>query len=180
MAPRRRAVSEAQARSAGDRVARCLRAELGMRPATRVALYAALRDELPVYALLELLRADGHAALLPRISGEQLEFVAFRSWRELRPGPFGVLQPPPGVMATALRAGDVVLVPGVAFDRAGHRLGRGGGFYDRTFRREHARPWRIGVAYQFQLCSDLPHGSQDRAVDAIVTECGMWWPRGRR
>jgi 5-formyltetrahydrofolate cyclo-ligase len=84
------------------------------------------------------------------------------------------------VWPVRLRPEDVVVVPGVAFDRAGHRLGRGGGFYDRAFANACPGPLRIGAAYMFQICSEVPHGSRDRSVDAIVTECGMLWPRGRR
>jgi 5-formyltetrahydrofolate cyclo-ligase len=180
LGPRRRAVFAAQARAAGDAVARRVWAELVRRPFARVALYAALPDELPLTALFERLRAAGRAPLWPRIRGETLEFGPIRSWGDLRAGPYGVLQPPPGVPSLALRPEDVVLVPGVAFDRAGHRLGRGGGFYDRTFRSACPGPLRIGAAYELQICAEVPHGSRDRRVDAIVTECGMLWPRGRR
>lgn len=177
---RRRAVSEARARAAGDAVARRVRAELLQRPLVRVALYAALRDELPLDSLFDALLAAGRRPLLPRIRGEVLEFASVRSKRDLRPGPYGVLQPPVGARPESLQPGDVVLVPGVAFDRAGHRLGRGAGFFDRTFRAACPGPLRIGAAYEFQICSEVPHGSRDRSVDAIVTECGMLWPRGRR
>jgi 5-formyltetrahydrofolate cyclo-ligase len=161
-------------------VARHVWAELLRRPFARVALYAALPDELPLSALFERLCAAGRRPLLPRIRGEALEFAPIRSPGDLRAGPYGVLQPPPGVPPLALRPEDVVLLPGVAFDRAGHRLGRGGGYYDRTFRSACPGPLRIGSGYEFQICSEVPHGSQDRCVDGIVTECGMLWPRGRR
>jgi len=177
---RRRAVPAADARAAGDAVARRVWPELVRSPVARVALYAALPDELPLFALFERLCTAGRRPLLPRARGGLVEFVPVRSVRDLRPGAHGVLEPPPGVWPLPLRPEDVVLVPGVAFDRAGHRLGRGAGFYDRTFANACPGPLRIGVAYAFQLCSEVPHGSQDRSVDTIVTECGMLWPRGRR
>ena len=161
-------------------MARRVWAELLRRPVARVALYAALRDELPLSALFERLCAAGQQPLLPRIRGERIEFAPVRSGRDLRPGPHGTWEPPAGVWPVPLRPEDVVVVPGVAFDRAGHRLGRGGGFYDRAFANACPGPLRIGAAYEFQICSEVPHGSRDRSVDAIVTECGMLWPRGRR
>ena len=72
----------------------------------------------------------------------------------------------------------VVLVPGLAFDRSGNRLGRGGGDYDATFPPGEVAPRLVGVAWEFQLVTDVPHGSHDRRVDAIVTERGWVWPAG--
>jgi 5-formyltetrahydrofolate cyclo-ligase len=177
---RRREVSLARARAAGDALARRVLALLRQRPCVRVALYAALRDELPLSALFDALLASGQRPLLPRIRGEVLDFAPVRSRRDLRAGPYGVQQPPLGARPEPLRRGDLVLVPGVAFDRAGHRLGRGAGFYDRTFGAACPGPLLIGAAYEFQICPAVPHGSRDRRVDAIVTEYGMLWPRGRR
>jgi 5-formyltetrahydrofolate cyclo-ligase len=176
----RQALDPARARAAGVAVERALWPLLLERPAARVALYAALPDELPLSALFARLVWAGREPLLPRIRGADLEFAGARSRSVLRPGPHGVLEPPACAPARALAPGDVVLLPGVAFDRAGQRLGRGGGFYDRAFRSARPGPLRIGVAFAFQLRSEVPHASQDRRVDAIVTECGMLWPRGRR
>jgi 5-formyltetrahydrofolate cyclo-ligase len=79
-----------------------------------------------------------------------------------------------------LVAADVAVVPGVAFDRAGHRLGRGGGSYDRAFGTAAAMPFLIGAGYAFQLRPHVPHESRDRSLDAIVTESGFVWPRRHR
>jgi 5-formyltetrahydrofolate cyclo-ligase len=69
-----------------------------------------------------------------------------------------------------------VLVPGVAFDRAGNRLGRGQGLYDRAFPASAPRPpLLIGVAYQIQLVEAVPYTEADRRMDAVVTELGLHW-----
>jgi 5-formyltetrahydrofolate cyclo-ligase len=96
-------------------------------------------------------------------------------WNELVPGAFGVLCPATPPTAGRLSRDDVVLVPGIAFDRNGWRLGRGGGHYDRAFPLSNDDPWLVGVAYTFQWIADVPHDSRDRRVDAIVTEHGWVW-----
>jgi len=73
----------------------------------------------------------------------------------------------------------VVLLPGVAFDAQGNRLGRGGGHYDATFPVGEPGPLLIGLAWSFQLIPAVPHGSRDRRVDAIVTEDGCVVNPGR-
>jgi 5-formyltetrahydrofolate cyclo-ligase len=169
-------VSPEDAAAAGDAVAAVLGERREVRSAARVALYAALPDEVPTRPSFERLRDAGPELALPcPLPDGRLEFRAVAGWAELRPGRWGVLEPPPGARRCALGPGDVVLVPGVAFDREGHRLGRGAGYYDATFPPAEPAPLLIGVAWSFRLVGDLPHGSRDRRVDAIVTERG-WEP----
>lgn len=94
---------------------------------------------------------------------------------ELREGPLGVPEPrgPP----VDPRDLDVVLVPGLAFDEAGNRLGRGGGYYDRFL--EGHDGWACGLAYRFQLRDAVPAGPEDVPVDAVATEHGVHRPDGR-
>jgi 5-formyltetrahydrofolate cyclo-ligase len=83
-------------------------------------------------------------------------------------------EPPEESDAVDLLAGDAVVVPGIAFDEAGHRLGRGRGYYDRTFPPEAiSAPWLFGFARDFQVVDHVPHGARDRRMDAVVTERGV-------
>ena len=164
---------------AGDRVARALATRREVVGAGHVALYAALPDEVPTRPSFEVLREAGIARALPCPGpGGRLEFRQVEDWDELRPGRWNVLEPPPTAHVCALAEADVVLVPGVAFDRSGNRLGRGGGHYDATFPPGEAAPLLVGVAWEFQLVDAVPHGSRDRRVNAIVTERGWVWPAG--
>jgi len=158
-------------------VADRLLADPGVRGANRVALYAALPDELPTRPLFEALRSAGVRCLLPRIRDGGLSFVAVAEWEALAPGKYGVLAPPPDLAAEQLAPGDVAIVPGVAFDRRGNRLGRGGGHYDRTF--AEAGPHLIGAGYALQIVPEVPVDSRDRSMDAIVTERELRWLAGR-
>jgi len=77
--------------------------------------------------------------------------------------------------------GDVVIVPGRAFDRAGRRLGRGVGYYDRTFPPGgRSQPLLVGMACEAQILESVPADSHDRSMDAIVTERGFQWTKGGR
>jgi 5-formyltetrahydrofolate cyclo-ligase len=166
----RKAVPAERWQEAGRAVAARLAALPEWPRAARVALYAALPDELPTRALFDSLRGEGREALLPRIAGERLEFVPVGRWEELHPGRYGVPQPPAGRAAVGLQAADLVVLPGVAFDARGNRLGRGGGHYDRTFAAAAVRPVLCGVALELQLVDEVPHGAGDQPVDLVVTE----------
>lgn len=165
-----------QAAAAGHAVARHLSASLEFGGARRVALYAALPDELPTRPAFEAARAQGKVCLFPRIeAGGRLCFAEVRTWEDLRPGRYGVLEPPAPAAAVALECEDLVLVPGVAFDREGNRLGRGGGHYDRTFAASaKALPILCGMAFELQVAAAIPHGPQDVAMRAVVTERGFF------
>ena len=95
-------------------------------------------------------------------------------WDDLGPGRYGVPEPPTGAPVHELDSGDLAVLPGVAFDRRGRRLGRGRGYYDRTFRAAGG-PLLVGFAADFQVVEEVPTGPTDRPVDAIVTETGVEW-----
>lgn len=182
VAPRRR---QALA-DAGDRIAASVCAHLLGEPvvarAPRVALYAALPDEVSMWPLFDALAAAGRKRLLPRLGpDERLSFAVVERRDELQPGAYGVLAPAEDAPVVVLGDADVVVVPGVAFDERGGRLGRGAGCYDRTFPAgQRPAPVLVGVACEAQLVESVPSGSRDRAMDAIVTERAFRWVRGNR
>jgi 5-formyltetrahydrofolate cyclo-ligase len=182
MAERRRRISPASAAAAATAVSEAVREDPRVRRAKRIALYAALGDELPTRPLFEALRSRGAVCLFPRFAGDAMEWARVDTWDALVRGRFGVLEPA-AAGSEVLERGDVALLPGLAFDRQGWRLGRGGGHYDRAFAAADAsRPWLVGVGYSFQWVEEVPHDdSRDRRVDAIVTESGwMWRARGSK
>lgn len=103
---------------------------------------------------------------LPRVCGEELMFHWVASRAELQPGKFGILEP----SAEASPAGndfDLILVPGLAFDLHGGRLGRGKGFYDRFL--ADARGLRAGVCFDNQIVDSVPAEAHDLRMDFLVT-----------
>lgn len=176
MRERRAGVSPAEAARRGRLAGRRLDALLLLLGARRVGVYAAVRGELDLSALWGAGGDSGREYYFPRVEGDGLRFCpAARPERALRPGAFGIPEPPPE--APALDAGelDVAVTPGLAFDARGGRLGSGGGFYDRAFRRppgEAGGPLLVGAGYAFQLLvgETLPRDAWDVGVDWVITD----------
>ena len=136
-------------------------------------LFASIAGEISTRPVLDCARAAGRRLLWPRVNPQgELEFAACPGWEALRPGRYGVLEPPAELAAEPLGPDVLVLVPGLAFDRTGGRLGRGGGHYDRALaRRRGARSF--GTGFAFQVVEELPLEPWDARVDALLTEEGI-------
>jgi len=128
-------------------------------------------SEVSTPPLLEALHARGIRVCLPRIrGGGDLEAVAYEPGDPLTETSFGAREPADGSILAPGEL-DLVVTPGVAFDRSGHRVGYGGGFYDRFLRSTHRGVPRIAIAFDLQvLPHELPVGNFDLGVDVIVTE----------
>jgi 5-formyltetrahydrofolate cyclo-ligase len=153
----RRALAPADVATASRAVVERLRACV---PPGLLALYAGVGGEIVVDEL-------GADALWPRIDGSDLAFCrAARA--ELVAGRFGLFAPAAATPVAPLAVAAAVIVPGVAFDRAGRRLGQGRGYYDRALRANPSVP-RFAVAHSFQIVDEVPVTPADEPVDFIVT-----------
>ncbi len=134
-----------------------------------VASFAAHADELDLAAFHRRWLADGKRLGFPRVTNPgEMEFHEVETLDALTPGAFGILEPPPHA-AVSPSAFHAILVPGLAFDAAGNRLGFGGGFYDRALA-SAPEVLTIGVAYDAQLVTALPIERWDVPVRLLVTE----------
>jgi 5-formyltetrahydrofolate cyclo-ligase len=172
MSRRRREVSPAVAAQAAKAAAESLATTEVVRRARRIALYAALPGELPTRPLFDAVLKGGATVLFPRtVASVGLEFSPVQHWEELRAGCFGVLEPPVGAAVSTLSDEDLVIVPGLAFDETGHRVGHGKGYYDRAFPEASSNsPTLLGFGYEFQVVDSVPYDELDRRLDGIVTE----------
>ena len=173
MRTRRAGLSPVDVAAAGAAVVRRLQSLPAMTVARRVASYRAVRGEIPLDGLLDGERRE--TLTLPRVLGDDLEFVAWHAGLTFEPGAFGIPEPVGGELV-AFADHDVVLVPLTAFDRSCHRLGQGGGFYDRALAAlapGAARPVTVGVAHSFQQVGEVPRDPWDVPLDAVVTDTGV-------
>jgi 5-formyltetrahydrofolate cyclo-ligase len=134
--------------------------------AQTVLAYASFGAEVPTDGLIQVLLARGVTVLLPAVDGDRLRAHPVASLEEVAPGYRGIREPVR--RETVPPAADVVLVPGVAFDSTGRRLGYGGGFYDRYL--AEARGRRVGVCFEAQVVAEVPTGAGDVPVEVVVTE----------
>ena len=170
--------AERLARIAGER----LLAEQAWKKATSVGLYFSIRGELDSKELLKAAWAEGKEVLLPRsLPGRPgiMELLPCSGFEALVPGLFGIMEPDPARCPSpseGSRIPELLVVPGLAFDRGGYRLGSGGGYYDRLLARPamHA-VLTVGYGYAFQLVSRLPRGSWDLPLHGLCTDQECLW-----
>ncbi len=179
----RRRLDPATRAHASARVCRALAATGAFHRAHRLAVYLSRGGEVDLTALVIRAWKAGKRCYLPVVERGRLRFLPYAPDTVLRPNRFGIPEPAETasrqVPASAL---DLVVLPLVAFDAAGNRLGMGGGYYDRTFAFSHRRlRWRrpvlIGAAYGFQRVPALAVSPWDVPLDAAATEGGLEWFR---
>ena len=165
----RDAVSEEEREAAAAAVAARVLELPEVRGAREVMAFSSFGSELSMDPLIERLTDAGVTVGLPAIVDGDLEVRTYRPGDPTTTTSFGAEEPAGGAPIDPL-ALDVVITPAVAFDRQGRRIGYGGGFYDRFFRRIRPDAVRIGVAAALQvLDEDLPAGNFDLRVHLIVT-----------
>jgi 5-formyltetrahydrofolate cyclo-ligase len=141
--------------------------------ARTVMAFWSFGSEVPTMPLVERLHTRGVRVALPRIIERELEARAFAPGDSVTIAPFGAGEPTDGEPVLA-REVDVIVTPGVAFDRRGARIGYGGGYYDRFLTRVRADAVRAGIGFTVQLVDGpLPTGPFDLPLDLLVTEAEL-------
>ena len=150
--------------------------------ASQVALFVSVKNEINTGGLLEAAWAAGKKVFLPRIERQKrgvMHFAACAGPADLAPGAFGIPEPRPELCAACDFSGgrypELFILPGLAFDRKGRRLGWGGGYYDRFLRRCAGKSKLVGFAYAFQLLPEVPAESWDLPVNAVCTDKEFLW-----
>ncbi|HRO00153.1 MAG TPA: 5-formyltetrahydrofolate cyclo-ligase, partial [Nitrobacter sp.] len=170
------ALARRDALSAEDRARAAVALAARMPPlditsSTVVAGYAPIRNEIDPVPLMRSLAGKGAALGMPAIAARDAALV-FRAWMPgdaLVRGALGTYEPPANAVEVAP---DIVLVPLAAFDHAGHRIGYGAGYYDRTLGalRMRRRLRALGVAFAMQEVDTIPASRHDALLDAVLTE----------
>lgn len=134
-----------------------------------IALYSSIRNEVDTQHLFEMAISLGKRVVFPRIDNGQMVFIEVRSQRDFRLGTFGVLEPV-GTKVVSVDCVDLIIVPGVAFDRSGFRIGFGKGFYDQALENRPLSCRLAGLGYAFQLEDSIPREAHDVSLDWLVTD----------
>jgi 5-formyltetrahydrofolate cyclo-ligase len=138
-----------------------------------VAAFVGVGAEPPTLPTLDALRAAGVAVLLPVVDGEALDWAPYEGAGTLETTARGLLEPATRRLGTgALRGADLVLAPAVLVDRRGHRLGRGGGYYDRALA-AGVGGRVLALVYDDEVVDEVPHEPHDVPVDGALTPAGV-------
>ncbi|MDE7409107.1 MAG: 5-formyltetrahydrofolate cyclo-ligase [Muribaculaceae bacterium] len=158
-------LSEMEKASAADEVFARLEKTAAFMMADNILMYHSLPDELSTIKFLKKWH-DRKRFFLPRVNGVNLDILPYEETR-LELGSFHI-EEPTGDDVADVDDIELMIVPAVAFDRKGNRLGRGKGFYDRLL--ATSRATKIGVGYEFQLLDSIPSEPHDVAMDMVITQ----------
>lgn len=134
-----------------------------------ILLYASLADEVDTHELINTLLRQGKTLLLPVVVDDHtMKICRYTHDTNIAHGVFGIMEPQAEAF-TDYEQINLALVPGMAFDRHGHRLGRGKGYYDR-FLSQAKDCYKIGVCFPFQLVDEVPTDEHDVRMDEVITQ----------
>lgn len=143
--------------------------------AQTIHCYVAWRNEVNTHGLIKELLQMGRTVVVPVVDllNHSLLHSKITDFSDLKPGTFGILEPTKTqLLPIKLSVLDLIIVPGVAFDLTGHRIGFGGGYYDEFLRK--VKTTKIGLTFHFQIVDKIPTQNQDQRVDIIISEKGVF------
>ncbi|HET7625962.1 MAG TPA: 5-formyltetrahydrofolate cyclo-ligase [Verrucomicrobiae bacterium] len=165
-----KSVSKEARDSASTQACLLLEKQIPWKNANAILFYAPIREELNIWPLFQHALSVGKIVCLPRFDPGTNRYAAHQISKldgEIHSGRFDIREPRPDCPAIPLNRLDLILVPGVAFDLRGRRLGRGRGFYDQLL--ADARGTKCGVAFDEQIVAEIPVEPHDITVDCILT-----------
>jgi 5-formyltetrahydrofolate cyclo-ligase len=167
----REQVSPQAAQEASQSVWVQLKEESFYKKSKRIAAFVSSGTEINTRPLLEGILGAGKELYLPRVDMAQtlIHFHAITNLNNLTPGPYNIPEPKEGVVIAPEQL-DLILIPGLAFDSRGHRLGYGKGYYDRFLPLLRLGCFKLGVAYACQIIDKTPNHDHDIPVNAVLTE----------
>ena len=148
-------------------------------PVRVVMCYVSYGSEVVTRQFLSQVWADGKRLIVPCCAGDRLELFELEDFEELQPGTLGILEPDSSLRGLADRRVavedlDFIVVPGLAFDRHGGRIGYGRGYYDRLLAEARPETALVAVAFECQMIDEVPMGESDVRVDVILTESAVY------
>ena len=142
----------------------------------RIALYFPIQKEVRTQYIFDHAVNCEKEVYFPRVNRSSLDFYRVNNLEQLRPGKLGVFEPDTNLPKVNIQHINLYILPGLAFDRSGNRLGFGKGYYDRALDNV-PQSKKVGLAYEFQLLDSVPVDEYDRKVEMIITEQGIVFSR---
>jgi len=140
-----------------------------LRAAHTVLLFSSFASEIPTAGIAGRLMDEGRRVLLPFVEGPEMAATELRPGDVLVPTTYGPHEPADRRRVDPDEV-DVLVAPGLAFDREGYRIGYGAGYYDRYLARLRPGALRVGIGFHLQVVEEVPHGPGDEALDLVVTD----------
>ncbi|MAG17877.1 MAG: 5-formyltetrahydrofolate cyclo-ligase [Candidatus Diapherotrites archaeon] len=142
--------------------------------AQNIAVYISFNNEVETKLIIEKLWKLGKNVFIPVMKEEHLHFAKINSFEGLAENKRGILEPKEELFISPNEI-ELFIVPGLAFDKEGNRLGWGKGFYDHFFNFNKIDAKKIGLAFDFQIVIQIPHKSHDVKMDFVVTEKNVYY-----
>ncbi len=169
--------------AASEKIKAWVFANKRFKTAKTIFVYASCKSEVETKEIIRGALRMGKRVAVPKVTGAEMDFYEITSWEELFPGYQGILEPQTDGKEPVLPVdSDVMLLPGVAFDRSGGRIGYGGGYYDRYWNRINStygsKPYLMALAFVCQICpGKIPAEEHDKKMNCILTERRVIMPK---
>jgi len=177
MLAERKALTITEARASGLAIQKACIASAEFRRARIVGLYAPIHNEVDTTMVFAEALASSKTVLYPAVSGEKLEFRRILAPDMLRKGAFGIPEPDISCEVHDPHEADLIVIPGIAFDMTGKRIGYGKGYYDRTLHHLEGGGKLVGFCYDFQLVDAIAGEPHDVLMDLLITDKRVIRPR---
>ncbi len=137
-----------------------------------ISLYSDISNEMLTDFIFYDSINSGKEVYFPVINGDTLQFKRVKSRSDLNPGEYGILEPKKNLPEVHVSNIDLVVVPGICFDRSGSRIGYGKGYYDKVLKNVELKR-RVGLAYDFQILSNFLTDLYDKSLNMLITQFGI-------
>ncbi len=174
MREKRKALSPASYAKKSLEIQKRLQALPKWREAGKILLYVSSPEEVDTHALIQDALEKSRKVFVPKANGKTLAICPLYDWENLKPGSYGILEPCEILEEAHPESMDLIIVPGIAFDPRGNRIGYGGGFYDKLLKLTQG--YKVGLAFSEQMLDELPTEVHDVPLDLIITDESLIYP----
>lgn len=168
MREKRQALSPALHAKKSMNIRQRLEEEAAFEQAQSVLVYLSTPEEVDTHGIVKDLLTKGITVYAPRVTKDELILCKIDSWEALEPSTMGILEARSDVPEAHPQNVDLILVPGIAFDEHGHRIGYGKGYYDKLLKT--IRGYKVGLAFSEQVINEIPSEAHDVPLDLIITD----------